>query len=94
MLALAPDETLLVGGWSATSRGVEADAICQRITALVEGGLVLLAASPDGWARLFRDPSDGRLWELTHPQSAMHGGGPPCLRNITDDAAFVTYGSF
>ncbi len=32
---------------------------------------------------LYRDPADNRLWELSYPNSALHGGGPPMLRNCT-----------
>ena len=33
----------------------------------------------------------GRYWERTYPHSDWHGGGPPCLTNITFDAAKEKY---
>ena len=45
---------------------------------------------PDGIA-LYRDPNDNRLWELIYPQSEMHGGGPPELRNLTFNEARQKY---
>jgi len=38
------------------------------------------------WETLYRDPNDGRHWE---PHSDWHG--PPCLTNITFDAAKEKY---
>jgi hypothetical protein len=59
---------------------------------MVAGHLVELARSPDGWATLFRDPADGRLWEHTYPESDLHGGGPPALQVISPDDARAAYG--
>ena len=58
-----------------------------RIHALVQSGLQFVAATDGGWSQLFLDPVDGRLWEHTHPQSHMHGGGPPRLATISDGDA-------
>ena len=33
-----------------------------------------------GWTIIYRHRQTGRLWELSHPQSETHGGGPRCLR--------------
>ena len=70
-------ETALVGRWILHRTGIVADDTCQRIESLVLGKFIKLADSIDGWSSLFQDPSDGRLWERTYPQSAMHGGGLP-----------------
>lgn len=90
-LALRPDETLLVGSWVLTGKSVVGDSICKRIETLVATVLVHVADDPKsgGWESLFRDPSDGRLWERFYPQGEMHGGGPPSLRclSISDAAA-------
>jgi hypothetical protein len=90
---LQPDEMDLVGEWLATGKGVEADAVCSRIEWLVEHGLTQLGTDTSGWDTLYRDPRDGRLWELTHPRSEMHGGGPPRLTLIAPDVAATKYTS-
>jgi len=70
-----------------------ADDVARRITRLVESHLLELATSPSGWETLFRDPADGRLWELTWPQSTLPGGGPPRLTHVTAEAARLKYGA-
>ncbi|MEI6200518.1 MAG: Imm27 family immunity protein [Enhydrobacter sp.] len=50
-----------------------------RIYGLIGGRFQKLGHSGDGWDTLYRDTVDGRFWELTYPQSHMHGGGPPRL---------------
>jgi hypothetical protein len=92
MRAIAPLETLLLGVWRTTSHGIEADETCARIDALVKDHLKQLGSRDGGWTQLFRDPSDGRLWELTYPQSEMHGGGPPSLKVISPQEALSSFG--
>jgi hypothetical protein len=41
------------------------DTICRRIRSLTESALERVASSSDGWSVLYRDPGDGRYWELT-----------------------------
>jgi Immunity protein 27 len=41
---------------------------------------------------LYVDPSDSRYWELIYPDSQLHGGGPPTLRNLSEAAARKKYG--
>jgi hypothetical protein len=90
-VALRPEEEELMGMWVASPNGVVADDTCKRIERLTSGVLEHLAQDSAGWASLFRDPADGRLWELHYPQSEMHGGGPPSLRHLTKTQAEVTY---
>jgi len=45
-----------------------------------------------GWDILYRDPQDGRYWELIYPRSHMHGGGPPELRCLTPEETEKKYG--
>jgi hypothetical protein len=92
MVIIAPHETLLLGVWSVTTHGMKADATCSRIDALVQGVIIKVAARAGAWDQLFRDPSDGRLWELTYPQSEMHGGGPPCLKAMSSQQALSSFG--
>jgi hypothetical protein len=49
--------------------------------------------SPDwsGWEILYRDRHDGRLWELTFPQSELQGGGPRKLSHVTAFDAQLKY---
>ena len=89
---LRPTEVDLVGQWVPVGRGVQGDATCLRIQWLVSQRLERLGSDhTSGWETLFRDPRDGQLWELTYPQSEMHGGGPPRLRVITRQAAAAKY---
>jgi len=89
----AEKETDLFGAWLTKREKVVADPICQRIEWLISQHLVQLGADSSGWDELYRDPDDGRLWELTWPQSEMHGGGPPRLTCLTIDAARGKYGA-
>ena len=34
------------------------------------------------WALLYRHKITGELWDVTYPQSEMHGGGPRRLRRL------------
>jgi hypothetical protein len=88
---LQPDETELVGQWLNTGGRIQGDSGCRRIEWLVSERLRRLGADASGWDVLYRDPRDGRLWELTFPMSEMHGGGPPRLSLISPDAAASKY---
>lgn len=92
MAELHPDETRLVGGIVADGSRVQRDAVSRRIYVLIDRNLVHLATREGGWSRLYRDPRDGRLWELTFPQGEIHGGGPPTLAVIDREAAAGRYG--
>ena len=85
-------EFAIVGKWIAREGVPVPDDTCRRIDALVSCHLLDLARSRDGWSKLFQDPLDGRLWELTYPQSEVHGGGPPALLCIDSARAQVAYG--
>jgi hypothetical protein len=91
MSQLLPDETAIEGHWVVVRRKVVADDATLRIERLVADHLAPIAASADGWSKLFRDPDDGRLWEHTYPQSEMHGGGPPRLEVISLEKARLRY---
>ncbi len=84
MTRLHPDETELVGEWEFIDGRVKTNAAADRIQALLaSGSLERVATANEGWSTLYRDSADGRLWELTYPQSELHGGGPPVLRWVT-----------
>lgn len=90
---LRPDETELWGQWLDTGNRIEHDAIGARILWLAAERLERVAAGGSGWEALYRDPRDGRLWELTHPNRHLHGGGPPRLAVVTAAEAAARYGA-
>jgi Immunity protein 27 len=77
MNKIGPTETLLTGRWNSHWERGTAEATSRRIQHLVAEHLVLLGGDASGWNGLYRDPDDGRLWELTYPDSYIHGGGAP-----------------
>lgn len=64
-----------------------------RIDDLEKSELELVGSTDGGWARLYREKKDGRLWEHTYPHSEMHGGGPPRLAVISEEDAKRRYGA-
>jgi hypothetical protein len=75
---LAPDEHLLVGAWVEHDARTTHDDVDRRIFWLVD--------------QLYRDPRDGRFWELTFPQGSLHGGGPRRLEWVDASVAREKYG--
>ncbi len=90
-LALAPGLTRLAGGWKHEIGGPTDDADA-RIFRLVSEVLEHVATSAQAWDQLFRDPRDGRYWELTFPHGSLHGGGPRELAVMDATAAAAKYG--
>jgi len=90
-VAIRPNETELVGRWENIDGGLRGDAVANRIYELTRTYLTRVAVSENGWEKLYRDPADFRLWELTYPQSEMHGGGPPMLRLLSFEEAQKKY---
>lgn len=93
MTSIEPTEAEIVGRWIFDGRQNQADEACRRIEWLTNSVLHEVASSKEsgGWDTLFRDPSDGRLWERTYPQSEMHGGGPPRLAAVAEFEARQRY---
>jgi hypothetical protein len=91
-MKIEPTETQITGKWLSRDARTIADEACERIDELVRSHLRQLGGDASGWDVLYRDPGDGRLWELTYPQSEMHGGGPPQLRCLALDEARGKYG--
>ena len=90
-LELAGDVTRLAGNWAHEIVG-RTDEVDARIFRLVREVLVHVASSAQGWDQLFRDPRDGRYWELTFPHGSLYGGGPRELTVLDADAAAAKYG--
>ena len=79
------------GSWEEGVGSVH-DATDRRILWLVSRRLTLVATAEGGWRQLFRDPRDGRLWELTFPHGSLHGGGPRRLECVPARRARERYG--
>jgi len=84
---LQSHESVLVGNWQLIDGRMVGDAVTKHIESLLGRSLSEVAASSSFWEKLYRDPRDKRLWELTFPQSETHGGGPPTLRQVTPQYA-------
>ena len=92
-MGIEASTNVLVGRWLNSGDTVRGDDTCRRINSLIESGeLKKVAQSSDGWSVLYLDSSDGRLWELTYPESGTHSGGPPKLSVIPREAALARYG--
>jgi hypothetical protein len=89
---LKRDETRLDGEWVFRGGRMVADATCERIKDLVTSHLEKVTTDRSGWDTLYRDPEDGRYWELVYLHSEMHGGGPPSLILVEKDAIKEKYG--
>jgi len=86
MQELRPDENELVGMWLDLGSRATGDAVADRIEWLISSRLEKLAGDRDEPA-LYRDPGDGRLWELTSPIK----GGPPRIKVVTPEQAQEKY---
>ena len=93
MTSIDPTETLLTGRWIAQGGRVVADDVSKRIVDLTQSHLHKIGVDDNGWNALYRDPNDGRYWELSYPQGELHGGGPPELRCLPAGEAIQRYGA-
>jgi hypothetical protein len=90
---LEPTESDIIGHWVVNrSDKVVGDDATERIEWLIPTQLTELATDDTGWETLYRDPRDGRLWELTYPEGERHGGGPPRLTLVSTEQAMTKYG--
>lgn len=90
MHLLRPEETDLICKWEVIDGKVTGNDICDRIDFLISRFLKQVTRA--GWETLYRDPTDGRYWELTYPEGEMHGGGPARLSWISEEDAEAKYG--
>ena len=84
-------EENIIGQWKFINKKVEEDDVCRRIEWLIQHELKYISSDQSGWERLFIDPNDNRLWELTYLTSEIHGGGPPSLIHISYEKAKEKY---
>ena len=92
MTVIAPTETVLEGRWVTVGGNVRADDVALRIERLTQSHLKFVESRKGGWTKLYRDPADGRFWELSYPSSHMHGGGPPRLEALSPEIVTIRYG--
>jgi Immunity protein 27 len=92
-MEIKPDETDMSGSWIVRGGKVAGDPVTRRIERLVSKYLHEVGQSDNGWDTLYRDPVDGRYWELTYPESHMHGGGPPRLTYLSHEQVRERYGN-
>jgi len=85
-----PEETQLQGYWIDVGSTLTPDSNWERIRLLTGEYLELLATTSDGREQLYRDPDDGRLWELV-PVDKRLPAGPPLLRVILPPEAKAKY---
>ena len=90
-MKLKPEETILKGSWKLIGHSMEADSVCERIESLIAEYLIEVSEDESGWNKLYKDPEDNRYWELTYPESEIHGGGAPQLENISIQEAEKKY---
>ena len=93
MAEIASTESVLEGQWVRVGGAVQADEVALRIQRLLDNYLKFVASRDGGWTKLYRDPADGRYWELTYPMSEIHGGGPPRLESISSAVVRSKYGN-
>lgn len=91
-MKLNADEQRVDGRWELRDGHVLADAACERIEELITKQLERIATDAAGWDTLYRDPHDGRYWELVYLRTEMDGGGPPSLIQVEKKAVVEKYG--
>jgi hypothetical protein len=86
-----PYEEEIICLWTDVGGKLVGDPECNRIKLLTTNYFEKLGTDESGWATLFRDPEDSRLWERIYPLSHMHGGGPPALYCLPEEKAKEKY---
>ncbi len=88
---LDPRESMIEGGYTYVGGILEFDANALRIEWLIENSLKKVTTDTSGWYILYQDLTDKRYWELSYPQSELHGGGAPRLEYINIEKAKLKY---
>jgi hypothetical protein len=91
-MGIDKDETVIIGSWVFDGGRMIEDGASRRIRLLIGSELHHIATSEDGWEKLYRDPKDGRYWELYYPQSEQQGAGPVALRVVAKKEIQQKYG--
>lgn len=71
-------EEEILGKWIFENGEVIPDLNCLLIEYILKNDLKEIKASEDGWTKLYED-KNGKIWELTYPESHLQGGWPPKL---------------
>jgi hypothetical protein len=85
------EERTIIGKWIPQGDRTVADEACAWIKRLTSEVFRQVAEREGGWRVLYVDPSTGSYWELTYPESQMHGGGPPMLTRLDPDEVQTYY---
>lgn len=85
------NEKELIGTWFIDKGTIKEDETSKRINALINNYLIELSTDQSGWYKLYRDPNDGRYWELSYPNGDMAGGGPPMLKYLPETKILERY---
>ena len=73
---------MITGEWILVDGRIQGDRNCKKIEHLLKNELSAVKADDCRWAGLYVDKSRC-YWELTYPQSHLHGGGPPQLQRLS-----------
>ncbi len=71
----------IIGKWKFENGKVISDSNCKIIENMIEHDLTKIGTSEDGWTVKYK-AKDETIWELSHPESNLGGGGPPKLIQI------------
>ena len=85
------NETELTGNWILKDGTLIEDEVSMRIKFLIANKLTEISTDSTGWRKLYKDPNDNRYWELSYPHSDLQGGGPPLLKNLSENEARSIY---
>lgn len=73
---------IITGKWIKEGKNIIKDSNCALIKKKLTNDLIKVAISIDGWDILFKGRNFDLYWELTYPQSELHGGGPARLESF------------
>ena len=74
---------ILIGKWIERDGQVIEDEICKKINWPINNQLQLISIDESKYTAIYKNIKDQTFWQLSHPQSNLHRGGPPKLESIT-----------
>jgi len=86
-------ENKIVGKWILKDGKIIGDKNNQLIEQMIENELVEISRKDGGWTVLYKSSIDNNYWELTFPQSELHGGGPKTLERLSFEDISTKYGN-